>query len=640
LLGDTSGGTEKPEVESQFLRTLVGQGLGFGFGDEIEAAVRAALPGEERGYEEIRDALRQQLAAYKQDNPTVAISAEIAGALIPTAISLIATGGTAAPLTAARLAKIGATQGAATGLGTSEADNIVDMGLDVGTGAAIGGVASPLVPAAGKYVAQKASGLVDFAKRKYGSMASNAVQAELRRLQDQTGKSVDQIVDDLESGRLMSDNRSLLVAMKGYVTEGGKAGQMVKDKYSSRLQDVRQEAMEESRAKLAPDMEQNITRGFKETEEDLLRAEGQAYDEIFATVPDTAVTKELTDDILLAARSVPNALETVNSLYSMQKLVPLFKTSRSGAIEFARQPTLKDAELVRRGLASRQDVAFRQGEGEIGKSIKDIQNRIRGEIDDISGELKATRANYAEIKSARKAYDEGRKALNPSTTIDDIEIIMDRIASKPEQLKAFKAGMMASINAKSLSSNVQGMFRNLSNDQTQMGQAIRAVLSPDEIASLEAKFQRATDVGEISSRLPEGVQSITAPLQKEMQEAGTRLSLSDFLGALVDPSATASILRTGAKLIRQKTPMLTDNERTQVVQILFEKDPVKLRKALSDQKTFDELMNKYSTEINRAVRFGERAARTGLVRDVSRADFQESGTSRGVGGLIDLMGGP
>jgi hypothetical protein len=176
----------KAPADSQIIRSLA-QGATFGFAEEIEAGVRAAASmlgiGEDKGYEAIRDEIRQKLANFKKENPGTAITSEIVGAIIPTIAAVVASGGTAAPAALARLAGIGAVEGGLTGLGTSESKTVGGMAGDTATGAITGAVLSPALVLGGRQIASKAGGIVDWARSKFGDKASNAVQAELRRLQ-------------------------------------------------------------------------------------------------------------------------------------------------------------------------------------------------------------------------------------------------------------------------------------------------------------------------------------------------------------------------------------------------------------------------------------------------------------------------
>jgi hypothetical protein len=71
------------EQPSQFgkglARTVLGQGLAFGFGDEAEAAV-LRKPGE--SYEDALKRIRGEIGEYREAYPKTAIAGELAGGLV------------------------------------------------------------------------------------------------------------------------------------------------------------------------------------------------------------------------------------------------------------------------------------------------------------------------------------------------------------------------------------------------------------------------------------------------------------------------------------------------------------------------------------------------------------------------------
>ena len=134
---------EQP-AESQRLRTAL-QGLTFGFADEIEAAIRSLGGGEGQTYEAIRDDIRNRLQAYKEQNPTEAITYETMGALAPTAVALLSGVGTGAG--AANVARLTGQAGRLARTGTGVLPQAATLGGRVprlaqgaATGAAYGGL--------------------------------------------------------------------------------------------------------------------------------------------------------------------------------------------------------------------------------------------------------------------------------------------------------------------------------------------------------------------------------------------------------------------------------------------------------------------------------------------------------------------
>lgn len=604
----------KAPADSQIIRNLA-QGVTLGWADEIEAAVRSVVPESLGGrkYDVIRDEIRKKLNDYKKENPAKAITAEVVGAIIPTVIATVATGGAAAPAavpTLARLAGIGALEGAVAGAGTSEAPTLAGVAGNTLTGAATGAVLSPALVLGGRQLAVKGGDIVDWARQKFGDKASDAVQAELRRLVKQSGKNVDQIIADLYEGRRMTDNVTLINVLKNYVTEGGDASSRVLKQTAARAKEARGEAMGGLQQRLAPNMDENVVRGFKRTEEELLGAESDAYKKLFSEMPDTAITKEVTDNMLLIARTVPNAVADINAAYGIRKLVPLFVKREDGVVDMVRQPTLKDAEMVRRALASKKDELFRAGKGDLGSAVGDLESSLRTQINDLSPELKQTRQQWSNIKGASEAFDQGRKAL--TANVDELEILVEKLKESPQKYAAFKAGVMDSIRNKARRTGTT--FANLAESDKQMGSVLRVALDDGDIAQLQKQLALAGDTAEVARRVRPEAGSPTMPLMKESAESGAGMSIGDAMN--VATGNTFGMLQSASRLLQQKVPMLTDEQRMRVLDTAMSDNPEMVRRALTDQTALEELLAKYG----RVLTTGAEAARRATVFEQSQPD--------------------
>ena len=62
-------------LDKDFARSAVGQGLFFGYGDEIEAKIRSLVG--KKTYEELLPEIRASLKAYEQDFPLQSLTKEI-----------------------------------------------------------------------------------------------------------------------------------------------------------------------------------------------------------------------------------------------------------------------------------------------------------------------------------------------------------------------------------------------------------------------------------------------------------------------------------------------------------------------------------------------------------------------------------
>jgi len=562
------------------------QGATFGFGDEIEAAIRSMLPEGMGGgeYAEIRNKVREEISRYKQQNPGTAITTELVGAIVPSIIATMMTGGTAAPLTISRMAGIGFAEGAASGLGYSESEDFGGQLADTLQGGGIGTFLNPVVGKGGKFAIQGVSDLIDFTKRKLGKLPADAVQAEIQRLIKLTGKNEQQLMMDFMEGRYLSDNKTLQNALKAYVIEGGEAGAEVLSRSAARAKTTKQGAIDALQERFAPGMEDNVLRGFSRSEEALKKEQSKIYDKIFKNAPDDVITESIRKSMMDAAQTVPGALDKVNALYAMNNLVPLFSKDAAGAITMVRQPTLRDAEMIRRGLSEASQKLYKEGEGSLGEAVKRKEKSLRTGIDEASKPLARVRADYAKRLSANEAFTEGRKALRAD--VAETEMYLENLTG--EQLKAFKAGVMVSL--RNQINRQKTTFAKLADEDAQFGATLRMVLDggDENIDDLIKKLDLAGDTSEIAQKVKPGAGSPTAQLERELKNQGLDISAADFL----DP--TMGFMRAGIKALKQNAPELTADERLQVIRTIFTQEPKVAFKALSDEKVMDALVKKYS----------------------------------------------
>lgn len=166
-----------------------GQGLTFGFSDEIAGAIKGAVPalftdetlGE--GYRKARDLSRAKDKLAQEQNPKYFDRSEIASSLLSSFLPGVgAIGKVGQGAKALALARAGATSGATLGLGKSGADltkgEFDKVTLDMIPGAAIGGVGGALIPktvSLGKNILSKTDDVLknapsEFAKQNFGSV--------------------------------------------------------------------------------------------------------------------------------------------------------------------------------------------------------------------------------------------------------------------------------------------------------------------------------------------------------------------------------------------------------------------------------------------------------------------------------------
>jgi hypothetical protein len=130
-----------------FLRASLGQGLGMGWGDELEAKYLSDLP-----YEQALQKIRQEYAQYSKESPVASTVAEFAGGMAPAVGMMFVPGAQAAGAAQAarstggalaRLAGLGAATGAVSGAGSATEG---DRTSGATSGGLVGGTLGLAVP--------------------------------------------------------------------------------------------------------------------------------------------------------------------------------------------------------------------------------------------------------------------------------------------------------------------------------------------------------------------------------------------------------------------------------------------------------------------------------------------------------------
>ena len=199
----------EPEVDysgvAEGLRAA-GQGVTFGFGDEIESGITAAINTMSEGtpysenYRKRYDQLEDQREAFTEDYPKTALGAEIVGSLA----TGIAGAGRLGVLKgfdqlskagkAARLGGLGAVEGGVYGAGLANPDEILS---DAAQGAAIGGVLAPVGAVAVNKLGDLIGGVGNFISTKLADTPRQQADRVLRQALQDEGLTPDQAVKRL-----------------------------------------------------------------------------------------------------------------------------------------------------------------------------------------------------------------------------------------------------------------------------------------------------------------------------------------------------------------------------------------------------------------------------------------------------------
>lgn len=567
----------RAQVDPQRLR-IAGQGASFRFGDEIEAGVKTGF-GLLGDYGETLDEIRADIEAARKAYPGQSLAYEMAGATVPALGLAPLTLGQSVPATFGRVAALGATEGALYGLGSGEdMESRLKSGL---VGIPTGALGSYLGLKTFSFAGNKASALTDYIRRKMGNKASSAVQAEIQRIANESGESIDDIIARVERGEIMADvNETARQALRAYRASSGEAQTAIDKVVQARPGQLRKKALDKVQSVLTEgDVDANVLKLFQGGQKAIKEATGAAYKKVFArgdSVGDEGA--ELITDILNRDRSVGNE---VTRILKAQKLKPFFTTNKDGTIRLSRNPTLEQAEIMRRALSDKTNQAYKAGKGTLGEAYDGLETSLRTVLDKASPDLAATRAKWASVKSAGEAFEQGQKAFNQAVGADAIELSFNRLveAGNDDAIRAFRMGLADAVRRKSRAGNAASLAKALTDEFRNEAQVFNTIFPADVLDDVMPLLTRAAGAQRTKNVVTGG--SDTAKTLLEANKIGSAAPLGDVAQAASgDLFAMGRLARQAANSFGQR---LNDTQRAEVAKLLVAENPELLRKALTDE---------------------------------------------------------
>jgi len=624
------GSVSTANVESQKIRSAA-SGLFMGWADELEAGIRSALL-EDRPYEEIRDEIRTKVSAYQQANPGEALTFEALGAVAPTATAFLIPGGQAAGATnvarlgsgAINLAKRGFAEGAITGAGESTAETALGVAGDAATGGVAGAVISPVVGAGGKAIAGKAGDVMSWLRSNVGSRPSDAAMAELQRLAAGTGKSIDEIVQDIADGKILAENRTLAAAVRAIKSKGaeeaGTAPSTIDTTLRRRAGETAERASEGSQQALMPGAStRNVFEAIAASDEALRAAERRGYRDVFRA--NAELDEGATASLEKLAQRFPNLADELNLYYQENALVPLFVKGKNGALELARMPSLEDGEIFYRLMRDEGAARWTAGKGKTAEPLTDAAAAWKRMLDIKYPDLKAVRQEAAQRLSGQEAFKSGRKAF--SMDADSLEFEFNALS--PEAKEQFKAGVLAAWKNKMRRSGTAAARG--ADPSKQEGAVLKIVLGDQYEDVLRKQLEIAGEAAEAVNRILYG--SMTAPQAAAERAVGSgQLGMADILSAYsLDPIAMTAVI---GKVLAKNAPTLKPADYERITEVLISEDPDFVRRMLNDQVSLGD----FTRTIERVLATGAEAGRRAATITGSGSASQV--VSPGVQGLLDM----
>ena len=663
---------EQPEPQSLSLEENVKlglQGLLFNFSDEGFAALQAMT--SDLSYDEAVAAERKILEEARQKDPTGALVAELGGALVPSLVSMAFTGGASTPLVFANLAKIGvsggktalrraargtaigATEGFVAGVGAAEGD-IKDQLTDTGTliSTATGAAARPLMTAVGSGGKKLVGAVSDFAVgmpfRKLFNRLGEKETAELNRVIDESGLSVDEIIRRSAEGETIADmSESVRDSLKAIYNAAGQGREEISTTLRRRATEKPAEAMSTLQEGLTPKPlmtageggvrvpesgqmvgtgaglvkvggSGNILKYFGKGIKDLKADEGKAYDEIFARgVRPSEELNEAVLDILTAQKRLRPKINALMEASGKPKLFEINKETKQ--LELTRDVDLETGEILRRALKDRATSAFQSGEGAMGEAVSKLEGDIRQVLDDVSPDLQKTRANWAAINASADAFDQGSKILTKKA--DEVQVDFANLVAKGDEdaIAAFRMGYASSLRNQAQARNITTLFGEMNKPGRKNEIILNTIYPGDSLDEAVKKINLADAAMQTRNAVLGG--SPTQKTQAAAEKIGSLSTIANLVEMVTSPlRAPGAAFRIIRDFAGRKAENLSPEQLPRVAKMLIEEDPEVLSRVLRNKDAFSQLSSKYNEIVDGLVSGGVQGSTIATAGDIQREE--------------------
>ncbi len=592
-----SAGPKSSVVGDVLGRSLLGQGVLMGGGDEAEAYIRSMLPGG-KPYEEELSIAREKIKRTEKERPIASTAAEVTGSLAPLAASYIATllsGGTAAPAagattaaTAARVgslasnigrglgrgAAIGAGQGAVEGFlkGEEGFENRAQRSLtEAAIGGAVGGTIGAAAPAVGSAFGSVFSAPATRAENRVlgileqEGLTPGQVAAEYAARQAQGVKP--EIIADLYPGSAIASESRRVLNVPG-APRGEIAGQLVQ-----RMEDQGGRIQEAFAKSVGTDKK------FFPVIDDLEKTRKADADPLYKAAYVKPARNQTVDNIIL--RAPDDAFIEAQRAARYEGLIfpNIVAKNTEGVRTIVGDYTVKDADLLKRGLdriIERETDNLTGAVSSEGRRASKLKSELTEEVDRLAPEYGQARAMWAGPSAVMEAMRSGQRLFNERAEVTARDIAR----LNPSEKEGFLIGALDAVSQR-IGRKIEGQdttaaFRS-GNAKSQIEAALTATgKKPEEVrditSALFSEIEREAAIANTNRQLR--AISQTAPLLAE--EAAFREGSRAIPGFLSDlqrggaGSALGGLLqRAATRLSTGLTEQGTQRTNAEIARLLY-----------------------------------------------------------------------
>lgn len=601
------------------LAAKVGQGLTFGFGDEITSGVEALIGsvGSDRTFDEVFSEAHQRKKglseAFTTENPGAAIGAELLGG--------IATGGAGAGrvlasqairnaprlMRGAALSGTGAVEGGLYGAGTADQGEMLSGAAE---GAAIGAAAAPILAPVTNVLGRLVGGSADRAVKAAESSPTRDALRVVRQMSDEGGVTADNAISTMRKlgpeATLADTSEALRSTARSVMNRPGKAREQGLDVVDARNRQQRDRLFTQINSTAGPN------RTFAQAEREIIERRSKEAKPFYDAAEAQGI--EITPR-LKPLLSNPNILRGANDILGSKGLPKLrkptakdFLQQTGGNLDEAKALAAKATPFdnltpqmrydvlqgAKQGLDDMIDNKF--GRNAVGKksarNLLETKNNLLQAMGEQNPDFLKANKIFSDISKFQDAHKLGDDFLSNKFRTEDIRDVLQRMS--PGEREMFQAGAIGDVARRieqSAAVDKSRVFRNRADYQDKL----RIVLGDkaDEfLKRIDIEEEFAATRGAVSG-------NSTTVMQQKAQEKLDEIIDPGIIREMADLNPTNVIGKVINVLTRRKPSsevidqvgkiLLGQGYTDKQIRNILQGSPI--RRALGDE--YDEILSPY-----------------------------------------------
>lgn len=561
------------DTATNIVRSVLGQGLAMGWGDEAEAWLRSKLGDEE--YESALREIRSEYGTFAKESPYISGIGEFAGGAAPAVAAMFVPGGQTAalgplsrlygltkPLTqrlmrqnVARLGTVGGLQGAIAGAGAAEGDRT----SGALTGGGFGLVTGVGIPLAGTALRTAGSRVVDLA----GVSPDKAKQWALEKLnlaldEESPATIAGRVRQDIQLGvppAVANVTPGTIQLAESVIQRGGKPAR--------ELEEVIARQQAGSRERVAKQVRRGLRAGdFYKQESDLvdeLRTNAKTmYDNAYAVgdIDDPAI------NMVLQEPEFKEFFEQGQRIYRKHRLAETLDPQGDPSKYTLKQiydpqtgqpvniPDVRTLDYIKQGIDEKLAGLYKDNKVAEANALKAVREKFLNRLDALVPEYKVARAEYKGDIETLEALRMGRDEFNK----------MD-----PEQVQAFLATASKGEKDAFRTGVARNLFDQIMDPNTNIDAARKLIGSPSTRKAIEATIdtpaqrdffmaalERETELFKAASKMLAGSPTEKRRAMREQLEA--RPGVAEAAAETLSRGFTGSIVNGVLSILRKGMP--------------------------------------------------------------------------------------